>query len=351
MVSGLSDITIATVRGRVNNRSVKRVDLPGPEGPRRGVRNTGSRLAVGLFVPACLVACASGDRVVLGNQSPLPYVFGTPVPVAELASDAKTDNPTLTADMLEIFFTSLRDATANSHIWHATRASGSAPFNPPEMVVEVQSPLTTEASPAISADGLTLWFGSDRAGGLGDLDIWASTRATRSSPWSSPTNLVALNSAAKDIPRPLGQHGSAMPLASQRATPDLYQTYLAARAGGSTFSAPTAIPEIATTDLNHVDGFLSDDGLALFFTQGPAGGPADLWVAWRKSTSGPFEARLPLAGINTADYDELDPWLSPDGSRFYFTSNRSGTSQIYTASVSRADSARTTAAADAAWGG
>jgi len=288
---------------------------------------------------------------VLGDQLPRPYVFGTPVAVAELASTAKTDNPTLTADMLEIFFTSVRDATASSHIWRATRLARDLPFGAPAMVEEVQLPSTAEMSPAISADGLTLWFGADRPGGLGDLDIWASTRATRSSPWSSPANVVALNSPAKDIPRPLGQHGNVMPMASQRATPELYQTYLAARSSGGTFSGPVAIPEITTSDLNHVDGFLSDDGMALFFTQGPVGGPMDLWVAWRKAIAGPFEARLPLEGINTADYDELDPWLSPDGSRFYFTSTRSGTSQIYTASVTRTASLSPPVSADAGSGG
>jgi len=338
---------LATGQRPMNNRNVYSVAARRRLGPWLAIPHGSPWPAIALSMAMGLAACSRGDRVVLGNQSPTPYVFGTPAPVAELASTAKTDNPTLTADMLEIFFTSLRDPTANSHIWHATRTSRNAPFNTPEMVVEVQSPLTAEMSPAISADGLTLWFGSDRAGGLGDLDIWASTRATRSSPWSSPANLVALNSAAKDIPRPLGQHNSVMPMASERATPDLYQTYLAARAGDGAFTAPTAIPEIATTDLNHVDGFLTDDGLALFFTQGPAGGTMDLWVAWRKSTSGPFEARMALDGINTAAYDELDAWLSPDGSQFYFTSNRSGTSQIYTASVSRAAAVPTSTSVDA----
>ena len=284
----------------------------------------------------CLLACSTSDRVVLGNQSPLPYVFGSPVPVAELASIAKTDNPTLTADLLEIFFTSLRDPTETSFVWFATRPSRDVPFGAPAMVKEIQLASTGDMSPAISADGLTLWFGSDRPGGRGDLDIWATTRASRSLLWASPTNVAALNSAAKDIPRPLGHHGGVMPMSSQRATPDLYQTYLAARSSEGAFSVPAAIPELTVADLNHVDGFLTDDGLALFFTQGPVGGPMDLWVAWRKSADGPFEARMPLDGINTADYDELDAWLSPDGTRFYFTSNRGGTSQIYSATVTRA---------------
>jgi len=42
--------------------------------------------------------------------------------------------------------------------------------------------------PAISTDGLTLIFQSDRAGGLGTDDFWVTTRASRSSPWSAPVH-------------------------------------------------------------------------------------------------------------------------------------------------------------------
>ena len=304
------------------------------------------KIAVAISLCICLAGCSSNGRVVLGNQSPPTFVFGAPVVVAELVSTAGSSNPTLTADMLEIFFS--RNDGADTRIWFATRPSRAMPFGVPAVVAELTLPSADDMSPAISADGLTLWFGSNRPGGIGDLDIWASTRPSRSSPWLSPTILAALNSPSKDIPRPLGQHGSVMPMSSERETPGLYQMYLATRSSGSTFAAPTPVAEINSTSLNHVDGFLTDDGMALFFTQGPLGGPADLWVTWRKSTSEPFGSPVALDGINTAAYDELDSWLSPDGTQFYFTSNRSGTSQIYTASVSRIDSGAAPAGIDAA---
>ena len=46
-----------------------------------------------------------------------------------------------------------------------------------------------EASPALSADGLTLLFVSDRPGGLGKQDIWMCTRARVNGPWIKPVNL------------------------------------------------------------------------------------------------------------------------------------------------------------------
>ena len=61
----------------------------------------------------------------------------------------------------------------------------------------------------------------------------------------------------------------------------------------------------------------------------------DLFVAWRQSTADRFSLPTPLTDLNTAA-DERDPWLSPDGTRFYFASDRGGGGlQIYEASASR----------------
>src|SRR6185503_19179940 len=45
--------------------------------------------------------------------------------------------------------------------------------------------------PVLSTDGRELYFHSDRAGGLGGFDIWASHRDGPNCPWQAPTNLGA----------------------------------------------------------------------------------------------------------------------------------------------------------------
>jgi hypothetical protein len=298
--------------------------------------------------------CTSGRTVVLGEEMPLPYHFGTPQIVAELAAPpARTDNPTLTGDLLEIYFTTDR-VSGNGDVWFAQRASPTAPFGAPAPVTAVNTD-AFETSSAISTDGLTLWFGSDRPGGAGANDVWVTTRAARSAPWSTPVNVVSLNSPVDDIPRPPGQHGLVMPLASQRTDP-IYETYLATRAApGAPFGTPVAIPTLTFSDRSTVDGFLTDDGLTMFFssahmTAGDAGVDAstidadgsapdggvvttgDLYVAWRRSVDEEFSATQPLSDLNTPG-DERDPWLTPDGRTLYFTSDRSGVLTIYTAPV------------------
>jgi len=310
--------------------------------------------AVGSFLVALALAAVScgGKTVRLGSSTPPPYLFGDPVLVRELASDARTDNPTLTSDMLEIYFTTTRDGAADTDIWYARRSSRNLPFEPPVPVDGANSD-GFDTSAAISADGLTLWFGSDRDGGSGGVDVWVCERANRDSPWSTPMNLVGLNSSASDIPRPPGQHGLVMPLASTKVTPanpteGNYQTYWAIRANrGAPFNTPVAIPELAYPERSTVDAFLTDDGLTLFFASVPApatdAGPtaapvdagvttSDLFVAFRRSTDEAFAIVQPLSDLNTS-FDERDPWLSPDGTVLYFTSDRDGPLSIYTAAV------------------
>src|SRR5580692_2156344 len=180
----------------------------------------------------CAPACTSGKTVSLGDVSPVPYHFDAPALVPELASPSRTDNPTLTGDLLEIYFTTDR-VSGNGDVWFATRSTVTAPFGTPAPVTAVNGD-SFETSSAISTDGLTLWFGSDRAGGVGANDIWVSQRATRASAWSPPVNVVALNSTADDIPRPPGQHGLVMPMSSTKTTSanpssTNYQLYLATR--------------------------------------------------------------------------------------------------------------------------
>ncbi|MHC4486775.1 MAG: TolB family protein, partial [Planctomycetota bacterium] len=45
--------------------------------------------------------------------------------------------------------------------------------------------------PSIRADGLEMYFNSDRPGGEGTKDIWVSKRATKEDDWGAPTNLGA----------------------------------------------------------------------------------------------------------------------------------------------------------------
>jgi hypothetical protein len=250
----------------------------------------------------------------------------------ELASDGENDNPTLTSDLLEIYFTSDREGgLGGGDVWRAARARATDTFDEPELVGALSTD-AYESSSAVSLDGRWLWVGSERDGGQGELDVWVSERAARDGEWSEARVVPELSSPEKDIPRPPGFGGVIMPLGSQRDSPGTYRTFFA-RFTGSGFEAPEAIPELVLTDGSTVDGFLSSDGRSFFFALSLGDDESDLYVARRARTDQSFEEPEPLDDLNT-DGDERDPWMSPDGTRFFFASDRGGALAIYEATVS-----------------
>jgi hypothetical protein len=280
------------------------------------------------ITPVLLLAGCSTEVLNLGKETVVPFTFDPPTIVSELVvAGAQRGNPTLTSDLLEIYFTSKQDGEQD--VWGAQRSARTDTFGPATAVAATVSS-SRETSSAISQNGLSLWFGSDRDGGLGELDILVTTRSDRVGTWSAPRNLASLNSPSRDIPRPPGQHDLVMPMASDRTNPGVYQTMMASRPiPTADFGAPVAIPEL-TEQGDTADGFLTDDGLYLFLAKGD---PSDLYIAQRLSLTTPFGPAVPLAELNTAA-NENDPWLSPDQTTFYFSSERGdGTSQIYVAAV------------------
>ena len=58
----------------------------------------------------------------------------------------------------------------------------------------------TAAHPAISDDGLTLYFVSDMSGGMGKMDIWKVTRGGSSDEWGEPINMGSqINTQGNDM--------------------------------------------------------------------------------------------------------------------------------------------------------
>src|SRR5690606_26802228 len=114
-----------------------------------------------------------------------PGPWGAPVRV--MAPVGGEDDPTLTGDLLELVFN--RD---NATIWRVRRASLAAPWGAPELVPELGDATTPERT----ADGRTIYLGSDR--NLGLDDIWASTRVGPGAAWAAPVRVIELSSPQDD---------------------------------------------------------------------------------------------------------------------------------------------------------
>ncbi len=271
---------------------------------------------------AGVLAACGGDIVTLGSGDPVPAFGDAGRRVRNVNANASEEyGVTLTDDLLEIFFISNRGGgVGGNDVWHAARGARTDPFGPPSVLLEVSTPFE-EASPAISPDGLTLWVASAREPGLGGMDIWRGTRPERGAPFGALENVQALNSAADDLPRPLGQGGAILPMVSNRVDAT-FQTFFASRAGvGLDFVAPEPLAELWQAGATMEEPFLSSDGMFVFFKRAGPGQSGDLFVSWRMSPLEPFELPIALSAVNS-DSDERDPFLSSDRIRFFFSSNR-----------------------------
>lgn len=290
----------------------------------------GQEVPLGGITPEGSSGGATGGAEGMGGMPPL-FEFEGATEVIELNSELGDANPTLSFDLLSICFTSLRaGGTGDEDIWCSRRDTMADDFQPAVEAASLNTPLF-ETSSALSPDGLTIWFGSRRAGGPGEVDVYSATRPSYGEPFGEPALVDELNSAADDIPRPLGFGGRLMPLGSRRMN-DTYLTYMAEwDADSSTFLAPELITELADTARQVVDAFLLEDGLTMLFTQDDPGGEAgDLYFVQRTSIDEPFGVPQPIVGINT-EFNERDPWLSPDQQVLYFASDRNGNSDIFVA--------------------
>jgi Tol biopolymer transport system component len=108
--------------------------------------------------------------------------FGSAYLVTELSSPHHDFRPTIRPDGLELLFDSSRPGPPGvvgiglRDLWTSTRETVTEPWSPPAHLGPVVNSEFDDGFPALSPDGLTLIFGSDRPGGLGGGDLHVSSR-------------------------------------------------------------------------------------------------------------------------------------------------------------------------------
>ncbi len=251
-------------------------------------------------------ACSYSAPVVLGNPNyPGNQLWG----------------PSLTADGLSLYF-AVTVPGVSEQVAYSVRPDPDSPYGygialPPAVNA------STEGTPFITPDGLSLYFFSLRGGGLGERDLYVATRANTADEFLSVTALTELNSAQTDHLPWVSADNLTMYFVSYRS--GVADVYRAVRtAVGHAFGAPTAVTELNSAS-DDVGITLTHDGrVALIASRRPGGlGGADFYVARRVSTTDAFTSPEPIRELNT-DAAEMDPRFSPDGTELYFTSTRNG---------------------------
>ena len=115
--------------------------------------------------------------------------WSTPVPVEKINTESEEGTPCFTRDFSEMYFTRCEAGKRETKgcIIMVSKRTGDNWSEPEDTKILPDS--LVAAHPALSADGLTLYFVSDKEGGFGLKDIYMVTRSGEGEAWSEPVNL------------------------------------------------------------------------------------------------------------------------------------------------------------------
>ncbi len=237
------------------------------------------------FAPAYHPSIATVDEQHRWDDSPPPRREIVWQPATRMEFDQAPEaaiRPQL-ADNGTTLYYSIRDSQLGLQIVQSRRTDEG--WTQPRSVDELNS-AADDIGPVIRADGQVLFLYSDRVGGFGGMDLYASE--LQEGKWTAPINLGSqINSAAHEYDPAIAPDGSRLYFASNRAE-----------------SVGSTSPAWGTT----LRGL---SGSAIF----------DLYSSDFQRTSAQWQSANKLTALNT-EFNEGAPAVSPDGAFLLFASDR-----------------------------
>ena len=261
------------------------------------------------------------------------FLFSEPVNLGlPVNSEADEGSVAISADGLELYFVSGREGGyGEGDLWVAKRATPEDDWGTPENLGPTVNGEGWDAEPAISADGLSLYFESNRAGGHGAFDIYVTTRPTKDDPWDPAVNLGAtVNTLSSEQTPFVTADGLSLYLGSDReggyGDGDMY---VATRpTTDDPWGTPVNLGPVLNTEGWEGCPYLSSDGLTLFhYGFNRPGGPlldVEIWVATRPTANDDWASSVRLGPEVNSTAADTNPCLSADGSILYYQSLRPG---------------------------
>ncbi len=174
-------------------------------------RRTGTGIGDALFVATAAGASYTGVRE-----------------LTELHTGAGEIQPFLQVGGDELYFSSRR--TGQGDIYRATRTGTT--FAGLTQVAAVSDATAEDGDPVISADGLALYFRSDRPADNAGFNIWMASRAAPGDVFGAPVQVPAVSSAGAEGPSWLSVDGCRLYLSSDRSGTN--EPYVASRPAAGT---------------------------------------------------------------------------------------------------------------------
>ena len=221
-----------------------------------------------------------------------------------------------------------------SAVTASSRAQRYSDWSPPINLGPTVNSTSTDRGPAISKDGLSLYFASTRPGGFGGEDIYVSQRETGDSEWGPAINLgPIINTPANELVPAFSRDGHLMFFASNRIVGsfggvDIWVSrrehthddfaWQPAENLGAGVNSPSLDEGPSYFENNNEVGVPQ-----LYFSSGRlSGGPGSIFVSEQAADGsfGPAELVFELSGLGNT----RRPSISHDGLEIFFGSERPG---------------------------
>jgi len=263
--------------------------------------------------------------VVFSVTARADFQFGIPRNLGPTVNSAGSDgSPEISADGQTLYFDSIRaDGIGDWDIWMTTRTP-EGDWGAPELLPWQINSYYADAAASLSTDGLSLYFASDRFGGYGSFDLWVTTRKSKTSPWGTPTNLgPTVNTYLYENHPCISADGLSLYFDSSRAGGQGYDIWVTTRTTTkSAWKTPINLGPLVNSGGIELSPDIHAGDRILFFDSRIT--DRDIWMVVREWRGGPWGPRVNVGSpLNTSNFD-CDPSISADGTMLYFSSDRSG---------------------------
>jgi hypothetical protein len=261
--------------------------------------------------------------------------WSAPVNLGPTINSSSADfGPAISKNGLSLYFSSTRPGgLGGDDIWVSQRASLNDPWGLPVNLGATINSSSRDFLPNFSRDGHWMFFSSNRPGGFGDFDIWVSWRAHTQDDfgWQPLVNLGAgVNSTAFDAaPHYFENEDVGIPLlfftSGRPGGVGDFDTYVSELQADGAFGPAVLVPALSSPQRDARPN-LRHNGLELFFysNRPNAVGDFDLWVSTRETTLDDWSPPVSLGDTVNSVFADQHPAVSSDGQTLFFNSNRPG---------------------------
>jgi len=226
----------------------------------------------------------------------------------------------------------VRGARGHDEPWDHRETFG--PWSRPVNLGSIVNSTGNDQTPAISRDGLSLYFSSTRPGSAG-FDLWVSQRLAVDLPWEAPVNLgPTVNTPANENGPSLSPDGRELYFISNRpggaGLADIYMSRRIRANGGYVWDTPVALTTLNTSGIDAAPNYFAGEHgrPQLYFTSTRLGGPEDIHVS-ELQRNGEWGVPVPVVELNSPAPDGRST-IRRDGLEIIFDSSRDGSSAAET---------------------